>query len=120
MHEGQRRNHMLAGLLATAATLGLAAAAQAGEAGRAPGHHVSVVVDYSDLDLASSAGNRTLYARLSAAAARACGSTPPMQDLRQRAAYYECYESTMSSAVDAVGSRELQALHVQATRDRVG
>lgn len=120
MHGEERSNPLLAGMLAAAVTLGLATAAQAGEAIHAPGHYVSVVVDYSDLDLGSAAGNRTLYARLSSAADRACGSSPPMQELWRRAAYYECYDTAMSRAVDAVGSRELQALHVQATHDQVG
>jgi UrcA family protein len=120
MHGEQRRNRMLAGVLAAAATFGLAAAAQAGEAGRVPGHYVSVVVDYADLDLGSAAGNRTLYARLSSAADRACGSSPPMQELGRRAAYYDCYDAAMSRALDALDSRELQALHAQARRDRAG
>ena len=66
---------------------------------------------YSDLDLNSAAGNKVLYARLSAAAERACGNAPSARDLKRQAQYRACYDSALNRAVDKIGSRELQALH---------
>jgi UrcA family protein len=120
MQAHTRNNRMLVTLAAMAATLGLASAAQAGEAGTTAARHDSVAVDYADLDLNSAAGNKVLYARLSAAAERACGNAPKVQGLQRQLQYRACYDSALDKAVEKVGSRELQALHATGASRRVG
>jgi UrcA family protein len=114
-----RKTRILASLIAMTATLGAASVAQAGAAGQAATHYDSVVVDYSDLNLNSAAGNKVLYARLAAAAERACGKAPPARELKLRAQYRACYDAKLDKAVDKVGSRDLQALHATAAARHV-
>jgi len=120
MHGQPRMQRLLAATLAMAATLGLAATAQAGDNTRFADHYTSVVVSYADLDLTSAAGNKTLYARLTNAVDRACGSSPPLQELWRRTAYNECYDGALNRAVNAIGSRELHALHATVSNKNVG
>jgi UrcA family protein len=70
--------------------------------------------------LNSTAGNKVLYARLSAAAERACGNPPKAQGLQRQLQYRACYDSALDKAVDKVGSRELQALHATRAPGQVG
>lgn len=107
-------------MLALAATAGFAATARAGDADPAAGHYADVVVSYSDLDLNSVAGNKALYARLAAAAERACGNAPATRDLERKAQYRSCVQSTLNRAVDKVGSHEVQALHRTRSAHRAG
>lgn len=111
---------MLVTMIACAATAGIATTAQAGDQDPAIPHYDSVVVKYSDLDLNSVAGNKALYARLSAAAERACGKDPHSRDLQRRMQYRACYDSALDRAVDKIGSRELQALHATGAAHNVG
>jgi UrcA family protein len=111
---------MLVTMIACAATAGFATTAQAGDPAGAKPHYDSVVVQYSDLDLNGVAGNKVLYARLSAAAERACGNDPHARDLQRRMQYRACYDSALNRAVDKVGSRELQALHAMGDSQNVG
>jgi UrcA family protein len=111
---------MVIATLALTATLGAAATAQAGDADRPGVVRTQVVVDYADLDLGSVAGNRTLYARLSNAAARACGPEPQWQDTRARSDYRQCKEEALTDAIDRIGSPGLQTLHARQAGDRVG
>jgi UrcA family protein len=111
---------MLVTMIASAATAGIATTAQAGDQVLAAPHYDSVVVQYADLDLNGVAGNKVLYARLSAAAERACGKESYSRDLRRRMQYRACYDSAMDRAVDKIGSRELQALHATGTTHNVG
>jgi UrcA family protein len=106
-----QRSRMMIATLALAATLGAAATAQADDVDRPGVVRTQIVVDYADLDLGSVVGNRTLYARLSHAAARACGPEPESRDLHGRSDYRQCREKALAKAVDRVGSPELQALH---------
>ncbi|MBK6349457.1 MAG: UrcA family protein [Proteobacteria bacterium] len=120
MQTNTQRTRMLVTMIACAATAGFATTAQAGDSARTKPHYHSVVVQYSDLDLNGVAGNEVLYARLSAAAERACGNDPHARDLQRRMQYRACYDSALSRAVDKVGSRELQALHTMGDTHNVG
>jgi UrcA family protein len=120
MKTNTQQARMLVTMIAFAATAGIATTAQAGDADLASPHYDSVVVKYSDLDLNSVAGNKVLYARLSAAAERACGKDPHSRDLQRRMQYRACYDSALDRAVDKIGSRELQALHATGTAHNVG
>jgi len=115
-----QRSTMSVATLALTMTLGVAPVVQAGDA-TAPGVvRTQVVVDYADLDLDSVAGNKTLYARLSRAAKRACGPEPASRDLRGRSDYRQCQEKALAKAVDRIGSPELQALQTRQSTDGVG
>lgn len=70
----------------------------------------SVAVHYQDLDANSAAGAEHLYARLKAAARRACGSENG-RDLAAVMDYNHCRADALSLAVAQVGSRTLTALH---------
>ena len=120
MQANTQRSRMLVTMIAFAATAGFATTAQAGDPDQASPHYDSVVVKYSDLDLKSIAGNKVLYARLSAAAERACGKDPHSRDLQRRMQYRSCYDSALNRAVDKIGSRELQALHATGAVHNVG
>lgn len=120
MHTNTQKTRMLVTMIALAATAGIATTAQAGDAAGAIPRYDSVVVQYSDLDLNGVAGNKVLYARLSAAAERACGREPDSRDLRRRMQYRSCYDDALNRAVDKIGSRELQALHTTGARSDVG
>ena len=115
-----QRSRMVIATLALAATLGTAATARASDAARPGMVRTQVVVDYADLDLDSVAGNKALYARLSQAAARACGPEPESKDLRGRSDFRQCQEKALAKAVDRIGSPELQALHARQSADGVG
>jgi UrcA family protein len=72
----------------------------------------SITVPYSDLDLETAAGNRTLYARLSSAARRVCPRIDN-RDLATKAAVQQCRERALARAVHAIDSPALAALHRQ-------
>jgi len=115
-----QRSRMVLATLALSMTLGVAPAVQAGDAAKAGVLRTQVVVDYADLDLDSAAGNKALYARLSHAAARACGPEPERHALRAHAVYRQCREDALTKAVDRIGSPELQALHARQSTGGVG
>lgn len=115
-----QRSTMSIATLALTITLGVAPVVQAGDAATPGVVRTQVVVDYADLDLDSVAGNKALYARLSHAAARACGPEPESKDLRGRSDYRQCREEALAKAVDRIGSPELQALHTGQSTDGVG
>ena len=97
-----------------------ALSAQAGD-GAAPGtSRTQVVVTFDDLNLASTAGARTLYARLKSAAQQACGSRPTGRDLQGYMAYQSCYDSALDKAVRKVDNAHLQALHRKSADSSVG
>lgn len=106
-------------VLALAATTGLAFSAHAGAPAGAV--HTAVVVRYADLNLASPEGAKALYARLGAAAEKACGGEPGIREFGRQASYRACYERAMDKAVAKVGRTQVQALHVaRATGAKVG
>ena len=120
MPKNTQQTRMFATLIATLATAGIAATAQAGDAAKPGTRYDDVVVQYSDLDLNSAAGNKVLYARLSAAAERACGNDASARDMKRKAHYRACYDKALNGAVDKIGTRELQALHASKTTRSVG
>ena len=70
----------------------------------------TAVVNYGDLNLATAAGARTLYQRLSVAAQEVC----PIQDARslaQVAHSHTCRAEAVARAVRQVNSPQLAALH---------
>ena len=71
-------------------------------------------------DLATEEGARTLYARLAAAAERACGSAPRTLALTEHMRYRACYDSTLTRAVEKIGSQQVHALHAARTDSSVG
>jgi len=120
MHTYTQKTRMLVTMIACVATAGIASTAQADDAGQSSARYDSVVVKYSDLDLDSAAGTKALFARLSAAAERACGNAPHARDLQRQAQFRACYDRALNRAVDKIGSRELQALHTSGAADQVG
>ncbi len=102
------------------AAMCFALSAQAGD-GAAPGtSRTQVVVTFDDLNLASTAGARTLYARLQYAAQRACGNKPTGRDLQGYMAYQSCYDSALEKAVRKVDNARLLALHRKSADSSVG
>jgi UrcA family protein len=120
MQTNTQKTRSFVTMIALATTALIGPAAQAGDADRTGPSYGSVVVQYSDLDLGSAAGNKALYARLSAAAERACGKEQNSRDLKRRAQYRACYDSALDRAVDKIGSRELQALHGTGAAHKLG
>jgi UrcA family protein len=118
MNTAHTKSRIVGHLFALASTFGLALATQAGEppADKYP----DVVVQYADLNLTTVAGAKALYARLSAAAERACGDTPRSPTLKERQHYKSCYESTLNRAVEKVGSQQVHTLHAARTDAKVG
>ena len=89
--------------------------------GAAPGtSRTQVVVTFDDLNLASTAGARTLYARLKSAAQQACGSRPTGRDLQGYMAYQSCYDSALDKAVRKIDNARLLALHRKSADSSVG
>ena len=118
----QTKNAPILGtMLMLAGTFGVTAGAHAGDAhGDALARHDDVVVRYADLNLATMEGTRTLYARLSAAAERACGNEPRKASLNQKIQYSACYESALNKAVTKIGHQQVRALHAARTEPSVG
>jgi UrcA family protein len=121
MNAQTKKTRTLATVIACAGTFGLALAAHAGDVATAPvPRHDDVVVRYADLNLATEEGARTLYARLAAAAERACGSAPRTLALTEHMRYRACYDSTLTRAVEKIGSQQVHALHAARTDSSVG
>ena len=104
---------MIGSMIAIAGTLALATSAHAGDASPADTSvkHEDVVVQYADLNLASNDGAQALYARLEAAAARACGNTPMAWEVQARKNFKSCVERKLDKAVGKVNDPNVQALH---------
>jgi len=106
-------------VLALAGTVGFALSAQAGAPAGAT--HTAVVVQYADLDLASHEGAKALYARIAAAADKACGGEPGAQEFSRQSSYRACYDRAVNKAVQKVGRPQVQAVHAaRAAGSRVG
>lgn len=115
------RRHTLVRTVLLGLAGGLSLGAHAGEAQRSTEVTTSVAVSYADLDIASAAGAKTLYARIRSAARKVCGPEPSGLDLHGMAAYDACFQGAVSRAVHRVGSDRLQALHaVQSGKSRAG
>jgi UrcA family protein len=74
-----------------------------------PSHGRSVTVSYSDLDLSSPAGAKTLYRRIQGAAEQVCGH--PGADVIEQAIWRSCYRSAIGNAVRKVNDPLLTAVH---------
>jgi UrcA family protein len=70
----------------------------------------SVVVRYSDLNLAKPQDARTLYARIQTAARLACGDveTP---DLARFARFHNCINEAVTKAVSSVNMQQVTEIH---------
>ena len=74
----------------------------------------SVTVRYSDLNLATAAGNAALYARLVSAARQVCGSSD-VRNLGELAAVQSCQKDAIAHAVQEVHSAQLAAVFAKRT-----
>jgi UrcA family protein len=90
--------------------LGAMSAVQAAETG-AP----SVVVTYTDLDLATDSGNQALYQRIAAAARQVCPAEAT-RNLKQFSASRACQATAIKQAVDEVSSPRLAAVRAAHAR----
>src|ERR1700682_3241879 len=70
----------------------------------------SVVVRYGDLNLANESGVASLYGRIRAAAATACGRQPDGRELAQGAVWSACRDHAVARAVLTIGNPALTAL----------
>jgi len=94
----------IVGALLALGTFGSAVAAVSVDTGA---RHVtrSVTVEYGDLDRGNGVAPDKLYARIAAAAERACGEKE-QRNLRARADWRACYDAAVA---DAVGRLQLTA-----------
>ena len=70
----------------------------------------SVVVRYSDLDLAKPQDARTLYARIQTAARVACGDVETA-DLARFARFHNCINDAVTKAVSTVNMQQVTEIH---------
>jgi UrcA family protein len=75
----------------------------------------AVTVRYTDLNLATDAGNATLYARLESAARKVCAPSD-IRDLGQMAAASTCQHQAIARAVQNVNSPKLAAVYAARVR----
>jgi UrcA family protein len=110
----QNRRNFPAALALLAAAACLPLGAQAGESVE------TRVVSYADLDLSTTAGLATMYARIEAAAMDVCGDEPSLIELVRQEAYEQCVDSTVAAAVGGARSAALAALHASGRRASSG
>ena len=70
----------------------------------------SVTIEYRDLELGNGLAVDKLYARIAAAAERACGDYDA-HNLRARADWRACYDAAMADALDRVQLTALAEQH---------
>jgi UrcA family protein len=100
-------SRVLAGaLLLAAAAIATAGTSEASQSVRV----VSLEVEYTDLNLATTAGAKTLYKRISHAAHTVCGSVDS-RSLRVITANRRCVNDAVNAAVEKVGAPTLTVLH---------
>jgi UrcA family protein len=98
--------------LATAAACGATTAVQA-----APNDaEARIAVDYTDLDLTTSAGIETLYHRIVEAARRVCPQTNGPAALAVKSRIRECREAAIADAVAQINDPRLAAVHAVVQR----
>ncbi len=75
----------------------------------------SVGVIFSEADLVSTTAHEDLYVRLQNASRKICGSTSLIVtgSVRRTTANTECYEGTLTAAVERLDNPEVTALHNQ-------
>jgi len=71
---------------------------------------VSIEVEYTDINLATTAGAETLYGRIVRAARVACGPSET-RSAAMMTAYRGCLTQAVDGAVKEIGSPKLSALH---------
>jgi UrcA family protein len=98
------KKYLIAGLLL--ALSGVAGAASPVAATEAP----QVVVNYGDLNVQSSAGVRSLYARINTAAAKVC-SPLESRTLSLKQAHEQCVSDAVAESVATVDNAQLTNLH---------
>jgi UrcA family protein len=76
------------------------------------GEPPAVVVSYSDLDLSTTAGAKTLYVRISRAARAVC-PFEDAADLPRKVKNYACREAAIERAVSAINSTQLAAIRTE-------
>ena len=95
-----QRKHYLASVVATLLAVGTSfGSAVAAES--VAGNTHSITVEYGDLELGNGLAVDELYARITAAARRACGYYDS-RSLRARAAWRACYDTAVADALDRV------------------
>ena len=100
-------------VLGTAALL-VTLSAQAGtERMDAPAEQKSVVVRFADLNLATTAGAKALFTRISLAASSVCGGQPTIHEMRRQHQYLACYDEALDTAVHKIDSERLQAVYAE-------
>ena len=104
-------------LSAPVVLLALAAAAPCVLAGPNPNplFNPRVTVRFDDLNTSTTAGNRVLYGRISAAATSVCSSAGGWYPT-EHWAREDCYRATMAHVVTQLNVPLLTALHLQRTR----
>lgn len=99
----------------SAAALVLAVALAGGACGAVAGPQPAsldpvVTVHFDDLDTSTSTGSRVLYARISAAAQKVCGTGAAEWYPGERQAQQDCYRATVASTVARLNIPALTAL----------
>jgi UrcA family protein len=107
-----RARRLTVSLLSACAVTALSAAATLAEAADAPGN-ASVVVRYTDLDVATPSGAAKLYRRIATAARRVCPDADS-RGLEDKMAAWSCRRQAMSRAIDSVDSPAVASLLKQA------
>ncbi len=90
-----------------------ARAADSVDVGAAP----SVTVNYSDVNFMTSEGAAKVHRALKNAARRVCGMGNGAELLSIRVARQECYEATLSNAVQKIDRPSLTAVHTAYVRN---
>ena len=106
-----QRTHYVASVLGTLLALGTSfdSAVAAEPVAR------SVTIEYGDLELGDGLAVDKLYARIAAAAERACGDYDA-HNLRARADWRACYDAAMADALDRVQLTALAEQHAALQR----
>lgn len=91
--------------------LGIPAAATASTPSQLDG--LAITVSYADLNIASEAGARVLYARLQRASREACDvrSLTVAGSVRRVTQTQACYREALSAAVEEIDSEALTKIH---------
>ena len=109
-----QRTHYVASVLGTLLALGTSFdSAVAAEP--VAGHSRSVTIEYGDLELDNGLAVGKLYARIAAAAERACGDYDA-HNLRARADWRACYNAAVADALDRVQLTALAEQHATLQR----
>ena len=98
-------NSFRAAMIATVTAFGIACSTALAAA-----EPPTLTVRYTDLNVESEQGAQALYARLRMASKHVCANFEG-RELRQRAAWKECYDEALTKAVADLNVERLTALH---------